>query len=96
MKHDPQGKPFFIDHNTKSTTYDDPRLKPVSAHTPTPTPTPVPVTLAPTQAPVTGPPQLNKEGLPLGWDMAVDPSGLTYFIDHNNKRTTYDDPRIKR
>jgi E3 ubiquitin-protein ligase NEDD4 len=28
-----------------------------------------------------------------GWEMALDPQGRPYFIDHINKTTTYSDPR---
>ncbi|KAF4792860.1 hypothetical protein TURU_116640 [Turdus rufiventris] len=31
VRHAPNGRPFFIDHNTKTTTWEDPRLK-ISAH----------------------------------------------------------------
>jgi len=32
--------------------------------------------------------------LPPGWEMRYEPSGRPYFIDHNKKMTTYQDPRI--
>jgi len=34
--------------------------------------------------------------LPPGWDCAVDPKGRTYFIDHNSRSTTYEDPRLRQ
>jgi len=34
--------------------------------------------------------------LPYGWESRLDPRGRVYFIDHNNKRTTYQDPRISK
>uniref|UniRef100_A0A146L5G5 FERM and PDZ domain-containing protein 4 n=1 Tax=Lygus hesperus TaxID=30085 RepID=A0A146L5G5_LYGHE len=37
----------------------------------------------------------NKEvgrGLPYGWEEATDPNGKTYFINHVNKTTTYEEP----
>ena len=33
--------------------------------------------------------------LPPGWEMALSPSGVGYFVDHNTHTTTYDDPRSK-
>ena len=31
--------------------------------------------------------------LPPGWEIRSDQSGRRYFVDHNNKITTWDDPR---
>ncbi|KAF6205388.1 hypothetical protein GE061_019559 [Apolygus lucorum] len=31
-------------------------------------------------------------GLPYGWEEATDPNGKTYFINHVNKTTTYEEP----
>lgn len=39
-------------------------------------------------------PQLQQDyTLPPGWEQKMDPQGRRYFIDHNTKRSTYDDPR---
>jgi len=32
--------------------------------------------------------------LPLGWEETVTPKGVTYYIDHVNGITTYQDPRL--
>lgn len=32
--------------------------------------------------------------LPKGWDVGRDFDGKIYYIDHNNKKTTWRDPRI--
>eukprot|EP00499_Haloplacidia_sp_CaronLabIsolate_P001770 CAMPEP_0196781562 /NCGR_PEP_ID=MMETSP1104-20130614/9794_1 /TAXON_ID=33652 /ORGANISM="Cafeteria sp., Strain Caron Lab Isolate" /LENGTH=739 /DNA_ID=CAMNT_0042151795 /DNA_START=1 /DNA_END=2217 /DNA_ORIENTATION=+ len=32
--------------------------------------------------------------LPPRWEMQLDPSGKPYFIDHNSRTTTWDDPRV--
>jgi hypothetical protein len=39
------------------------------------------------------PTQQPWQSLPPGWEIKQDQSGRSYFIDHNNKKTTYDDPR---
>ena len=31
--------------------------------------------------------------LPQGWELGRDYDGKIYFIDHNNKKTTWVDPR---
>ncbi|KAI8420486.1 hypothetical protein MSG28_008972 [Choristoneura fumiferana] len=36
---------------------------------------------------------LNSEGLPAGWSMQRAPNGRIFFIDHNQKTTTWIDPR---
>jgi len=38
----------------------------------------------------TAPPQ----PFPPGWEMKYDPQGKPFFVDHINKRTCYDDPRM--
>ncbi|KAJ2948784.1 hypothetical protein O0L34_g8041 [Tuta absoluta] len=35
----------------------------------------------------------NSEGLPTGWSMQKAPNGRMFYIDHNNKTTTWIDPR---
>ncbi|KAI5636492.1 WW domain-containing protein [Phthorimaea operculella] len=35
----------------------------------------------------------NSDGLPAGWSMQKAPNGRIFFIDHNNKTTTWIDPR---
>ncbi|XP_050674590.1 E3 ubiquitin-protein ligase Nedd-4 isoform X3 [Leptidea sinapis] len=35
----------------------------------------------------------NSDGLPTGWSMQRAPNGRIFFIDHNNKTTTWVDPR---
>ena len=35
----------------------------------------------------------EEKGLPEGWTMQVDPIGRVFFIDHNEKKTTFVDPR---
>lgn len=31
--------------------------------------------------------------LPTGWEMKYDTQGRVYFVDHINRRSTYEDPR---
>jgi len=38
----------------------------------------------------------NDEGLPPGWGMQVAPNGRIFFIDHNERATTWIDPRTGR
>ncbi|XP_075443216.1 E3 ubiquitin-protein ligase NEDD4-like isoform X4 [Ascaphus truei] len=78
MRIAPNGRPFFIDHNTKTTTWEDPRLKfPVHMRTK--------ATLNPNDL---GP-------LPPGWEERIHLDGRTFYIDHNNKITQWEDPRLQ-
>lgn len=36
----------------------------------------------------------NNDPLPLGWEIKIDPhTGWPFFVDHNNRTTTWNDPR---
>ncbi|XP_054858178.1 E3 ubiquitin-protein ligase NEDD4 isoform X2 [Eublepharis macularius] len=78
VRHAPSGRPFFIDHNTKTTTWEDPRLK--------------------------HPPHRRREAsldpaelgpLPPGWEERTHTDGRTFFINHNTRRTQWEDPRLQ-
>ncbi|XP_051484181.1 E3 ubiquitin-protein ligase NEDD4 isoform X2 [Apus apus] len=78
VRHAPNGRPFFIDHNTKTTTWGDPRLK-ISAH-PRRKTSLDPVDLGP---------------LPPGWEERTHTDGRIFFINHNTKKTQWEDPRLQ-
>ncbi|KAG8899505.1 hypothetical protein FRB99_006689 [Tulasnella sp. 403] len=83
-RHTPEGRPYYVDHNTRTTTWVDPRRQ-----------TLVPmiggsgnrVTVQPTTVSQLGP-------LPSGWEMRLTSTARVYFVDHNTKTTTWDDPRL--
>ncbi|XP_061071751.1 E3 ubiquitin-protein ligase NEDD4-like isoform X10 [Conger conger] len=83
MRIAPNGRPFFIDHNTRTTTWEDPRLKyPVHMRTK--------ASLEPGDL---GPlPNLLEEP---GWEERVHADGRTFYIDHNTKNTQWEDPRLQ-
>lgn len=36
----------------------------------------------------------DSDPLPLGWEVKIDPqTGWPFFVDHNNRTTTWNDPR---
>ncbi|PKK25456.1 neural precursor cell expressed, developmentally down-regulated 4, E3 ubiquitin protein ligase, transcript variant X4, partial [Columba livia] len=78
VRHAPNGRPFFIDHNTKTTTWEDPRLK-ISANLRRKTSLD-PVDLGP---------------LPPGWEERTHTDGRIFFINHNTKKTQWEDPRLQ-
>jgi E3 ubiquitin-protein ligase NEDD4 len=80
----PEGRAYFVDHNTRTTTWVDPRRQqfirtygPNASNTGT------------IQQPVS---QLGP--LPSGWEMRLTNTARVYFVDHNTKTTTWDDPRL--
>jgi len=76
----PNGRLFFIDHNSKSTTWIDPR-------TGKPSPTP-----APTGLPRPSKQKHDDLGpLPDGWEERLHTDGRIFFIDHskNGQPTNY-------
>lgn len=80
MKTTADGKPYFINKERRLTTWLDPRTnRPAAA----------------TQRPGLSPAQHDSSTVPLpeGWEMAVSENGAPYFIDHINRKTTWNDPR---
>jgi len=75
----PDGRPYFVDHNTRTTTWHDPRIANAS---------PSVFSSTATQT------ALNLGALPSGWEMRMTASGRIYFVDHNTRTTSWDDPRM--
>lgn len=77
----PEGRAYFVDHNTRTTTWVDPRrqqyIRTYGQNTTV------------QQQPVS---QLGP--LPSGWEMRLTNTARVYFVDHNTKTTTWDDPRL--
>lgn len=82
----PEGRPYFVDHNTRTTTWVDPRRQQYirmygqNANGGNTTFQQQPVS------------QLGP--LPSGWEMRLTNTARVYFVDHNTKTTTWDDPRL--
>ncbi|KAF1940768.1 HECT-domain-containing protein [Clathrospora elynae] len=85
QRHTPEGRPYFVDHNTRTTTWVDPRrqqyIRMYGGQATNGT------TIQ--QQPVS---QLGP--LPSGWEMRLTNTARVYFVDHNTKTTTWDDPRL--
>uniref|UniRef100_A0A671VTY0 HECT-type E3 ubiquitin transferase n=1 Tax=Sparus aurata TaxID=8175 RepID=A0A671VTY0_SPAAU len=83
MRIAPNGRPFFIDHNSRATTWEDPRLKyPVHMRNKN---SMEPGDLGPL-------PHLPEEP---GWEERIHSDGRTFYIDHNTKNTQWEDPRLQ-
>ena len=47
-----------------------------------------------TQSPILTMANNDNDPLPLGWEVKIDPqTGWPFFVDHNNRTTTWNDPR---
>lgn len=47
-----------------------------------------------TQSPILTMANNDSDPLPLGWEVKIDPqTGWPFFVDHNNRTTTWNDPR---
>ncbi|KAK9455898.1 hypothetical protein V1511DRAFT_487821 [Dipodascopsis uninucleata] len=83
-RHTPEGRKYFVDHNTRTTTWVDPRrqqyIRMYGPNTNNTTFQTQPVS------------QLGP--LPSGWEMRLTNTARVYFVDHNTKTTTWDDPRL--
>ncbi|QPG74343.1 NEDD4 E3 ubiquitin-protein ligase [Brettanomyces nanus] len=77
----PEGRPYYVDHNTRTTTWVDPRrqqfVKSFGAN----------AGYNAQRLSAMGP-------LPSGWEMRLANTSRVYFVDHNTKTTTWDDPRL--
>ena len=86
QRHTPEGRAYFVDHNTRTTTWVDPRRQQYirmygqNAGAGNSTIQQQPVS------------QLGP--LPSGWEMRLTNTARVYFVDHNTKTTTWDDPRL--
>jgi E3 ubiquitin-protein ligase NEDD4 len=81
-KEDNLGRTYYVDHNTRATSWSRP-TNPASSSAIVPS-----TEITPPVA------SLSSTGeLPLGWEMKHTPEGRPYFIDHNTKKTSWVDPR---
>lgn len=80
----PEGRPYFVDHNTRTTTWVDPRrqqfIRMYGQNN--------------TNGQIQQQPVSQLGPLPSGWEMRLTNTARVYFVDHNTKTTTWDDPRL--
>lgn len=101
-KQDSKGRIYYVNHNSRTTTWTRPviqttieAVQAMSCQSPT-------VFHPPQLSPETSPqhsvaPKSKYESgfLPAGWELRSAPNGRPFFIDHNTKTTTWEDPRLK-
>ena len=83
-RYTPEGRPYYVDHNTRTTTWVDPRRQTI-----------IRVMGPGGQGTGLQPQTISQLGpLPSGWEMRLTSNARVYFVDHNTKTTTWDDPRL--
>ncbi|ODN04606.1 Transcriptional coactivator YAP1 [Orchesella cincta] len=89
-----EGQVYFINHITRSTTWEDPRkaqhqqiLAAVGGEPPNTGSNPSLSAMGIAQGMANGP-------LPEGWEQAITPEGEVYFINHQARTTSWFDPRL--
>lgn len=82
-RYTPEGRPYYVDHNTRTTTWVDPRRQTIIR------------VMGPSGQGANQPQTISQLGpLPSGWEMRLTSTARVYFVDHNTKTTTWDDPRL--
>ncbi|XP_044010040.1 transcriptional coactivator yorkie [Aphidius gifuensis] len=84
----PEGQIYFLNHLTRTTTWEDPRKTAAAVNV-------AAVAAAAVESGKTSSNTANILGsLPEGWEQARTPEGETYFINHQTRTTSWFDPRI--
>jgi len=74
-----EGRPYYVDHDHRTTSWIDPRRQIITGPNGATTQLHTISQLGP---------------LPSGWEMRLTASSRLYFVHHNTKTTTWDDPRL--
>ncbi|XP_030270365.1 E3 ubiquitin-protein ligase NEDD4 isoform X4 [Sparus aurata] len=108
-KRDNKGRRYYVNHNSRTTSWTKPLVQrtsdvptaPAAAQggagspqSPPPSQPPAPSEESPQHTP-SPEPTYESGFLPAGWEVRSAPSGRPFFIDHNTKTTTWEDPRLK-
>ena len=80
-----EGRSYFVDHNNRRTTWVDPRRQQYIR---------VYGQRNSNESSIQPQPVSQLGPLPSGWEMRLTNTARVYFVDHNTKTTTWDDPRI--
>ncbi|KAL7677376.1 hypothetical protein ACOME3_003612 [Neoechinorhynchus agilis] len=97
-----RGRMFFINHNLRTTTWIDPR-------TGRPSPSTSSVQSSSSSLANGGHRRIsainngginehsgNQDPLPPGWEMRIHTDGRAFYIDHNSRKTQWEDPRLEK
>uniref|UniRef100_A0A665U4V6 E3 ubiquitin-protein ligase n=1 Tax=Echeneis naucrates TaxID=173247 RepID=A0A665U4V6_ECHNA len=100
-KRDNKGRRYYVNHLSQVTTWTRPIIQTASPAAQrgaslSQSPTPLQSIMSPEVSPQHTPsPEATSGFLPAGWEVRSAPNGRPFFIDHNTKTTTWEDPRLK-
>ncbi|XP_064192489.1 E3 ubiquitin-protein ligase NEDD4-like isoform X1 [Anguilla rostrata] len=101
-KQDSKGRVYFVNHNSRTTTWTRPLTQTTTEAAQASTPQSLTVYQPPMMSPESSPqhspdprPKYDFGFMPPGWEVRSAPNGRPFFIDHNTKTTTWEDPRLK-
>jgi len=87
------GRRYFINHNSKTTTWDDPRIPLIREQQQLLQLQHKRLAMSNAAASAAAANNNNLGPLPEGWEQKTTPEGEVYFIDHIERKTTWIDPR---
>ena len=95
---DERGRHYYVNRETRQSTWHSPVLEPTSRVSPAPTPTNTSTQVIEVGVNNATPATANSGAytdipLPLGWEERRTEEGRPYFIDHRTRTTTWSDPR---
>ncbi|KAL8615914.1 hypothetical protein ACOMHN_034590 [Nucella lapillus] len=88
----PNGRHFFIDHNDRRTTWDDPRKPRERSGSTMRHDSPTPIFRSTSTDDLLS----NLGPLPPGWEERTHADGRVFYIDHNTRTTQWEDPRLQK
>ncbi|CAK8671721.1 transcriptional coactivator YAP1-like isoform X2 [Clavelina lepadiformis] len=96
----PDGQQYFMNHNDRSTTWEDPRIAVIKQQRQNEVAAMQSQSLTsspghPQQTMQQNNNEVAMEPLPSGWEQAVTAKGEVYFINHQTKSTSWVDPRLQ-
>merc|ERR1719376_1397406 len=93
MKTAEGGRKFFVDHNPHMTSWEDPR-KNSSMRTRRSGSAQAQASSSPRNTLSSNQAQTEISPLPPGWEERVNTDGRIFYVDHNRKKTQWEDPRL--
>uniref|UniRef100_A0A4W3GGE2 E3 ubiquitin-protein ligase n=1 Tax=Callorhinchus milii TaxID=7868 RepID=A0A4W3GGE2_CALMI len=97
-KKDDKARTYYVNHNNRTTTWTRPVMQAVQPKLCLSPTAYLPPQFSPQDSPQSSPSHKRKYEsgfLPPGWEVRYAPNGRSFFIDHNTKTTSWDDPRLK-
>ncbi|XP_069654268.1 E3 ubiquitin-protein ligase NEDD4 isoform X1 [Haliaeetus albicilla] len=101
-RQDEKGRSYYIDHNSRTTTWIKPVVQSAMETSQLSAVQSISIGRQPqatssdsSQQSSQQQPEMEQGFLPKGWEVRHAPSGRPFFIDHNTKTTTWEDPRLK-